>query len=284
MSTQVIDAPKGPGARDAVVGPDEAAGELCLERRDMELAMQLGEVRTAARQGGRRMVPRSQIARLRAEEGFPSALRGRLRLVGTVSGAELLGISSVRFTKLAKCGCFTPVRWYANRYRSVVWLYLASEVRSFGETHTAWLSGRLPPRLLAALADGEDLRARGWRSRSTAWAAAQAADGWQEASVWAALLGEEALAQVVPDERERARLRQLRPELLPGRAGPPFLREVADALLLADGREEREFARLSLGFALDRARPGTVRTEHGVALLPNGDKPRATVPVTVGSV
>lgn len=293
MNTWVLDAPEELEARDAVgsdtagadtvgadtVGADEAAAELRVELRDLELAVLLGEVRAVGPSDGRQGVPRSEIARLRREEGFPAAPWERLRLVGTISGAEMLGIGRGRFTKLAKCGSFTPVRWYLNRYRSVVWLYLASEMRSFGEAHGDWLSGRLPQPLADRLAAGDDLRARGWRTRATAWLAGQAADGWREAAAWAALLGEEALAEAVPEESDRSRLRQLRPELLLGRAGPPLIRETAEALLLADGREERELASLSLGHALDRA-----RGDGSTPLLPNGDKPRATMPAVPESV
>ena len=179
-----------------------AARELGLAPRALELAVRLGEVRTlrtegtdgtetadaevarsaggpvrdadatarggdAAAAGGRRRlrVPRSELARLRAEEDFPDGLRAWLHTVDAGGGARLLGISSARFARLARGGCFSPVSFYVNRYRTVVWLYLAPELREFAQRRPELLAGYLPRGLRILLAEGVDLRAWHWRGR-----------------------------------------------------------------------------------------------------------------------
>ncbi|GLP64224.1 hypothetical protein TUSST3_08440 [Streptomyces sp. TUS-ST3] len=109
--------------------PSRAARELGLKRSEFDLAVHLGRIRTVPDEGGGgRHVPRSELDRLRATAGFPDALRQRLRLVGTTEGAEVMEIPVGRFTRLARLGLFSPVRFYLNRYRAVVWLYLADEL------------------------------------------------------------------------------------------------------------------------------------------------------------
>lgn len=122
-----------------------AAQELRLKRGEFELAAQLGHVRTVGGLvSGRRRVARGEIERLRRSPGFPEALRERVRTVGTAEGAELLGVSSGRFTRLARAGYLVPVRFYLNRYRAVVWLYLAEDLRLFASGEPGLLTGRLP--------------------------------------------------------------------------------------------------------------------------------------------
>ncbi|MDF3290366.1 DUF6397 family protein [Streptomyces silvisoli] len=258
---------------ETVCGPSVARGELGLNQREFELAVQLGEVRTVPGEhrgalGEHRMVSRTELERLRAENGFPDTLRDRLRLVGTEAGAELLGVSRDRFGKLARAGCFRPARWYVNRYQVVVWLYLACEVAEFGALNRHLLGRRLPAELRARIETGGDLRARGWRSRCVERLVADATDAWQEAAVWAALLGPEQTAREVPDRRERERLRQLLPTLSPGRPGIYAPRAVIESHLTADDPEEILFARLCLGHALDRA-----RTAPPVPWPPDGPAP-----------
>ena len=86
--------PAGPG-KPTGVAFRTAARMLGLMPREFELAEQLGEVHTITTPAGRR-VAREELARLTSAEGFPEALRTRLRVVGTAEGAELLGISPGR--------------------------------------------------------------------------------------------------------------------------------------------------------------------------------------------
>ncbi|MFF3947635.1 DUF6397 family protein [Streptomyces sp. NPDC001902] len=236
------------------LGMQRAREELCLEAEEFEVALQTGEVRTAPAVGGRRRVVREDVDRLRAEEGFPDRLRARLELVGSIEGAALIGISRERFTRLAKGGFLRPVRWYVNRYRAVVWLYLAEDVRRFARTHPALLEGRLPAELRDALDEGEDHRARGWRARRVEELVRDAEGAWGEAAAWSALLGPELAADAVPDTRERAYLRRLCPALPPGSTGAYATRELIEAQTVAGHPDEITFAQVSLADALLRAR------------------------------
>lgn len=201
------------------------------------------------------LADRAGAARPR-QDVLPDRPRDR-RLVGSVTGAELIGVSRDRFTRLARAGCLRPAHWYLNRYRALVWLYPADEVLAFAAAHPEWLTGRLPGRLRDRLADGTDLRARGWRDRRTAQLVAQAPDPWQEAAVWCALLGPGGAAGLLRDDGERSRLAALAPEFAPepGRPG-----EVSAVPLTADDPEEVAAARLSLATALDRARTAGSRS------------------------
>lgn len=246
------------GVQELVVaealGVRRAREELGLEPDEFDVALRVGEIRTTPAAGGRRRVVRKDVERLRAEEGFPETLRERLRLVGSVEGGELIGITRDRFTRLTKGGLIRPVRWYVNRYRTVVWLYLASEVRQLTVVQPALLAGRLPAALRDALDEGEDHRPRGWRARRVEEMVRDAADAWGEAAAWAALLGPEAAAGAVPDPHERAYLRRLRPGLSPGNTGSYAVRELIDAHIVADHPDEVAFAQVSLADALLRAR------------------------------
>jgi hypothetical protein len=186
-----------------------------------------------------RRVPRAELARLRAAEDFPEGLRERLRVVDGGGGAGLLGISASRFARLARAGCFSPVRFYVNRYRTVVWLYLAAELFAFAANRREMLSGGLPRGLRSLLAEGMDLRARHWRGRRVGQLCRQAGGPWEAAAARAAVLGEDALREAVPDADERARLLALRPELTPLTRRPAPVRDVALKLCTAaDGDEE----------------------------------------------
>ncbi|MCZ4120458.1 DUF6397 family protein [Streptomyces sp. H39-S7] len=242
------------GEPGEALGMNRAREELELEPGEFELAIQLGEVRAVPAGHGRRRVLRDEVDRLRAAEGFPQALRDRLRVVGSVDGAELIGISRDRFVKLAKGGLIRPVRWYVNRYRAVVWMYPADEVGQYARDHPEVLQSRLPVTLRGALDDGADHRARSWRARRVGHLVRDAADAWEEAAVWAALLGTDGAAEVVPDLYERAYLRRLRAGLPPGRPGEFASRELIDQTITADHPDEIALARLSLAEALDRAR------------------------------
>lgn len=121
-----------------------AAQELRLKRGEFELATQMGHVRTVGGAlSGRRRVPRGEVERLRRAAGFRRAARAGAD-GGHGRGAELMDISPGRFTRLARAGYLVPVRVYLNRYRAVVWLYLAEELRAFASSEPGLLTGRLP--------------------------------------------------------------------------------------------------------------------------------------------
>ncbi|HEX5566562.1 MAG TPA: DUF6397 family protein [Streptomyces sp.] len=250
----------GAGAEEAeparAVPMCEARRELGLGARELELAVQLGEVETAAPARGRhrRLVPVTELARLRAQEGFPATLRERLRLVGAREGAGLLGIAPSRFARLARAGCFGPVRFSLNRYRAVVWLYLATELRDIAEQQPHLLVGTLPEGLRSLVAEGEDWRPRHWRNRRIAQVLRRTDDPWAIAATHAAVLAPGAVAEAVPDPAERDRLEELRPELAPGRPESPAARKIVRGLLTADGEEEIRWHRLGLSLALGTAR------------------------------
>ncbi|MFC8918713.1 DUF6397 family protein [Streptomyces sp. NPDC057116] len=237
------------------VAHGRAAQRLELKRKEFDLAVQLGHVRTVPGvEGGRRRVAEEEIARLRAAPDFPTGLRERVRTVGTASAAELASITGDRFTKLARTGHISPVSFYLNRYRAVVWLYVAGEVREFAERHPELLTGRLPAPVRARLAEGEDVRARNWRSRRLGVLLRQAEDPWTAAAAIASLLAPVTVAEVVGDPHERAYLDRLRPD--PPYARPESLaaRDITDRLQLADDPDEILWHRMSLSLALDEAR------------------------------
>ncbi|MGY0064872.1 DUF6397 family protein [Streptomyces sp. LZ34] len=241
------------GAEETVAF-DRAARELGLRRGEFELAVQLGEVRTVAVGAMGRRVARAELLRLAAAAGFPSALRARLRVVGTAEGAELLGISQGRFTRLARGGFFTPVRFYVNRYRAVVWLYPAAELGAFAEREPALLTGRIPAGLRATLGAGEDQRAARWRGRRVEQLLARTDDPWERAAVWAAALAPAELDAVVTDPAERAYVRELMPRLAPAPAGTGPAAEVTAALMTADGPAEIRRCRAALDTCVRDAR------------------------------
>ncbi|WP_406134780.1 DUF6397 family protein [Streptomyces sp. NBC_01089] len=232
-----------------------AAQELDLKRGEFELAVQLGLVRvTADAVDARRRIAREEIDRLRAAEGFPDALRGRVRTVGTAAAAELIGISQARFTRLARAGCFTPVSFHLNRYRAVVWMYLAAEVEKFAEDQPALLTGRTPEPLRGRLGAGEDWRARNWRGRRQALLLRRADGAWARAAVLAGALDPVQFAEVVDDPYERAYLNRLRPDPVAVRPDSPAAREVVERLLAPDDPDEILWCRTSLILALEEAR------------------------------
>lgn len=233
-----------------------AARELDLRRGEFELAVQLGHIRTTppGAGGGPPRVEQAEIDRLRGAERFPDALRERVRTVGTVEGAQLISISPARFARLARTGHFTPIRFYLNRYRAVVWLYLAEELREFALAHPALLSGRTPPALRTVLDAGEDRRARNWRGRRLGLLLRRTEDPWERAAGIASVLDPVTVAEVVPDPYERSHLRVLRPELVPARPDSPAASEVVQRLLLADHPDEILWHRSSLADALREAR------------------------------
>ncbi len=271
-----------------------AAQELDLKRSEFDLAVQLGHIRaTSGASGGPPRVGQDEIDRLRAAEKFPGALRARLRTVGTQEGAQLVSISAARFTRLARTGHFTPVRFYLNRYRAVVWLYLAEELQEFGRAHPALLTGRTPPHLRAGLDQGVDRRARNWRARRLGLLLRSTEDPWERAAVIASVLDAVTLSEVVTDPGERSHLRVLRPQLVPARPESPAAHDVVERLLLADHPDEILWHRSSLADAVCAARqvrpaprpPGAAGAAieprpvpRGVRPIPNLRTPRRASP------
>ncbi|MFD0233113.1 DUF6397 family protein [Streptomyces decoyicus] len=260
-----------------------AARELELRTGEFELAVQLGEVRTApagsddrpAGTGslGRRRVPAEEITRLQAEPGFPDALRERIRAVSTTEAAALMGIGPGRAGRLTRAGCFSPVRFYVNRFGAVVWLYLAAEVADFADREPDLMRGNTPAAMRVMLDSGQDWRARQWRSRRVAQLMGQTDDPWEAAAVIAAVLPPEELASVAEEPLERSLLRRLRPTLASVITVTPAARESYERVLTADEFDEVLWYRVHLSRCLERARredPGRLRTP---AAVPSSARP-----------
>ncbi|PWE11798.1 hypothetical protein DD630_00075 [Streptomyces sp. BSE7F] len=242
---------------DSWVTTGRAARELGLRRTEFDLAVRLGRVRTdPGRVPGERRVARAEIERLRAGPDFPEALRRSVHAVGTAEGAELLGVAKSRFTRLARLGLLVPVAFHLNRYRAVVWLYLADELRLFGDDgkHAALLTGRMPEGLRGLLDSGIDLRPRNWRGRHLGFLLREAEDPWARAGAVASFLDPLHVAQVVRDPYDRSHLNTFR-RRPPGGANPdsPGARIAAD---LTTARDDDEIAwlRADLARLVDEAR------------------------------
>jgi hypothetical protein len=247
-----------PPADSGPAGPDlltfaRARDELGLDYDEFEVALQIGEVPGVVCGPGQWKVPAEAVARRRAAPDHPQALLARLRLVNSDEAAKLLGVGRERFVRLARAGYVRPIRWYVNQYRAVVWIYLAPELAEFADRSPALLHGPLPVGLREAVAAGEDQRPRGWRARRVAQLVRDAHDAWEEAAVWAALLGPEIVAGAVPDAYERGHLRRLRGELPPGRVGRASAERIRE-LTTADHPDEIAAALLALATALGSAR------------------------------
>ncbi|MBC9728169.1 DUF6397 family protein [Streptomyces sp. TRM68367] len=236
--------------------PSRAARELGLKRGEFDLAVHLGRIRTLPDEGGGRRVARAEIDRLRARDGFPEALRESVSAVGTTRGAALMEVSTERFTRLARLGLVVPVRFYLNRYRTVVWLYLAYELRQFAarEENAPLLTGRSPKRLRDQLAGGLDLRPRNWRGRHLGFLLRQAEGPWQRAGALAAFLAPVQIAELVPDPYERSHLNRFRTgPPTRGAPGSPAAR-TAEKIMTADHPDEIGWLRADLAQALEEAR------------------------------
>ncbi|NSC25152.1 hypothetical protein FM076_29910 [Streptomyces albus subsp. chlorinus] len=251
------------------VAPRTAAMELGLRLREFELAVQIDEVRTVpGASGGARRVPREELERIRNAPDFPGGLRERLRVMGAQEASELLDINPSRFARLARAGCFSPVGFYLNRYRTLVWLYLADELRDFAENHAPLLTGRLPQGMRTALEAGADHRARNWRTRRVRQLIRHAAGPWERVAARASVLDDEILAETVPDPGERARLRALRPRLLETRTESRSSRALLEELCLAEGEEEIRWHRLMLDAELEAARASELPGTSGITGYP----------------
>jgi hypothetical protein len=261
----------GQGGVRALLTLSRARDALGLDYDEFDVAVQIGEIRTVACGPRTWKVPPEEVDRLRAEVGHPQALLDRVRLVASAEAAKELGIGRERFVRLARAGYVRPVRWYVNRYRALVWMYPAQELPALAEQSPALLHGPLPEGLREAVARGEDERARSWRARRVAQLVRDAYDPWDEAAVWAALLGPEIVDDALPDPYERAQLRKLRAALPPGRTGPVTPEQVRE-LTTADHPDEIALGLVALADALGRARALRPAPE------PSGASPWSAVP------
>ncbi|MET7608777.1 DUF6397 family protein [Streptomyces avermitilis] len=244
-------------ATSTPVALTRAARELGLRRGEFELAVQLGYVRTVPDdKGGGPRVTRAEIDRVRDEDGFPEALRERVTVLGTRDGAALMGVTPARFTRFARLGLVIPVKFYLNRYRAVVWLYLAEELRQFaaGKENTRLLSGRTPEGLRDQLDAGLDLRPRNWRGRHLGYRLRQTEDPWERAAVVAALLDPVQVAEVVQDPYERALLNRLRPALSAHDTPDSPAAVLTARIMTADDPDEIGWLRADLRQSLAEAR------------------------------
>ncbi|MFC3575203.1 DUF6397 family protein [Streptomyces yaanensis] len=247
----------GSAARRPSLAPSRAAQELELRRGEFDLAVQLGCVRTIPDEGGGgRRVTRAEIARVRSQEGFPEALRERVKAVGTRDGAALMEVTPARFTRFARLGLVVPVNWYLNRYRAVVWLYLAQELQQFAseEENAPLLTGRTPEGLRDQLDAGLDLRPRNWRGRHLGFQLRQTEDPWVKAAAVAALLDPVQVAEIVRDPYERAQLNRLRPAQSAQEAPDSPAGWIAARIMTAEAPDEIGWLRADLRQALIEAR------------------------------
>ncbi|MEV5547377.1 DUF6397 family protein [Streptomyces sp. NPDC052309] len=242
---------------DPSVAPSRAARELGLKRSEFDIAVYLGRIRTVRDEGGgSRRVARSEIERIRAQEGFPQALRDSVRTVGTTEGAALMGVTKDRFTRLARLGLLVPANFYLNRYRAVVWMYLAEEIERFAAdvANAPLLKGRTPEGLRDQLKEGLDLRARNWRGRYLGFLLGQAEDPWARPAAVASLLDPVEVSEIVRDPYERSHLGRFRPASPShGSPGSPAAR-IAEEIMTATEPDETDRLRRELARELDAAR------------------------------
>jgi hypothetical protein len=244
-------------AREGWVGPGRAARELGLKNTEFDLAVQLGRIRTIPDDGGGgRRVDRAEIERLRTGPGFPEALRRSVQAVGTTEGAALIDVTKTRFTRLARLGLLVPVKFYLNRYRAVVWLYLAEELRLFAadDRNAPLLTGRTPESLRSQLDTGIDLRPRNWRTRQLGFMLRRADDPWARAGAVASLLGPLHVSEAVPDPYDRSHLNRFRrPPPSHGAPGSPAA-DLAEELMTAQDPDEVAWLQADLTRLTEEAR------------------------------
>ncbi|OIJ93912.1 hypothetical protein BIV25_23875 [Streptomyces sp. MUSC 14] len=201
----------------------------------------------------------TELDRLRERRDFPDSLRKRVQVVGTTEGAALMEIPAGRFTRLARLGLLVPVRWYVNRYRAVVWLYLADDLRHFTlcPENAHLLKGRTPETLRGQLEAGVDLRARNWRGRHLGFLLRQTEEPWVRAGAVAAFLAPVEIADVVKDPYERSYVNRFRPtppgQGLPGSAAA----QLAERITTAQDADEIDWLRGELAHVLEEARSVT---------------------------
>ncbi|WP_129310852.1 DUF6397 family protein [Streptomyces sp. L2] len=265
-------------ARPLTWGPSRAARELGLRRSEFDLAVHLGLIRTVPDEGGagRGRIERAEVDSLLGQDGFPGTVRERVEVVGVTQGAALMEMPAGRFSRLARLGLLVPVRFYLNRYRAVVWLYLAEELRQFAAdgANASLLKGPTPEPLRGRLAAGVDLRARNWRGRQLGFLLRQADDDpWQRAGAFAAFLDPVEVADVVRDPDERARLHRFRPGP-PGHGAPGSpSAHLAEAITTAADPDEIGWLRSALAQEIRETRAHRP-SPHPAA--PQDDRPERT--------
>jgi len=252
------------GANPAVVtaprqtlAQSRAARELGLKRGEFDLAVRLGRIRTVPDEGGGgRRVARAEIDRVMSEDGFPDGLKKRVEAVGTSEGAALMDVTAARFTRFARLGFVVPVKFYLNRYRAVVWLYLAEELRQFAAAaeNAPLLNGRTPEGLRDQLDAGLDLRARNWRGRHVGFLLRQTEDPWARAAAVASLLDPAQVAEIVADPYERAYMNRFDPERTTHGAPDSPAAHVAARIMTAEDPDEISWLRSDLANTLQEAR------------------------------
>ncbi|QCD54487.1 DUF6397 family protein [Streptomyces hawaiiensis] len=263
--------------------PSRAARELDLKRSEFDLAVNLGLIRTVPDEGGGgRRVARAEIDRLRSGDGFPDVLRERVATAGTTEGAQLMEVTPTRFTSLARYGLLVPVAFYINRYRTVVWRYLAEELRQFaaeGSNARLLTARRTPAEIREGLKAGMDRRPRNWRGRHVGFLTRQAGDDpWARAAAVACLLDPVDVADVVQDPHERARLDRCRPRLpAHGAPGSPTA-ELAETLMTASEPDEVSWFRADLAHTMETARKHHPVAEALSPTPPAGIDPLASPP------
>ncbi|MFJ8992156.1 DUF6397 family protein [Streptomyces sp. NPDC102279] len=276
--------------QSVTISLSRAARELELRRGEFDLAVHLGCVRTAPDEGGGgRRVTRAEIDRLRSEAGFPETLHERVKAVGTTEGAALMGMTTTRFTRLARLGLVVPVKFYLNRYRAVVWLYLAEELRQFAadEKHAPLMKGRTPEVLRAQLEEGVDLRSRNWRGRHLGFQLRQSEDPWARTAVVASLLDPVQVAEVVKDPYERAYLKRLRPDRVAGAAPDSPSARIAERIMTADDPDEIGWLRADLRQTLSEARedrPAPRPAVPSAPSMPSAPRDRPPAPARTNNI
>ncbi|GAB1331005.1 DUF6397 family protein [Streptomyces sennicomposti] len=243
--------------REAPFTQSRAARELGLKWREFDLAVDLGHIRTLPDEGGGgRRVARAEVQRLLDREDFPEALRKRVETVGTKDGAEILEITSARFTRLARLGLVVPSAFYLNRYRTVVWRYLADDLREFAAAaeHAELLSKPLPETLRDQLDARVDLRPRNWRGRHLGFLLRRSDDPWERAAAVASLLDRLQVSEIVTDPCEHAHLNRFRPRPeAHGAPGSPAAR-LTERITTAQDADEIDWLRAELARAVTEAR------------------------------
>lgn len=263
--------------------PSRAARELDLKRGEFDLAVNLGLIRTVPDEGGGgRRIARAEIDRLRSGDGFPGILRERVATLGTIEGARLMKVAPTRFTSLARYGLLIPVKFYLNRYRAVVWLYLAEELRQFAAERSnapVLTARRTPVEIREALKAGMDRRPRNWRGRHVGFLTREAGDDpWARAAAVACLLDPADMADVVQDPHERARLVHRRPRLPAHGAPGSATAELAETLTTASEPDEVSWFRADLAHTMEAARRQHPVGKELPPAPPAGPDPLASAP------
>ncbi|UED88108.1 DUF6397 family protein [Streptomyces profundus] len=252
------------------VGPPAllAAGSPLLDRPPLGAPAEANPPRPAPRRPARgslrrpRRRGRPQGRAERADHGpervryAPRRLSGKRfpeRPVSASAGAVLMGISTARFSRLARGGCFSPSEFHLTEHGVVAWRFPPDELCVFARRRPGLLTGPLPDGLRHSLRQGQDWRPRRWRARRTGLLAGQASCPWEAAAVPAAVLDPGTLEAEVPDPVERAVLGRLRPPLMAARLAAGPWRSVR-RLLTARDPDEVGWYREQLGLALDAAR------------------------------